>query len=201
LQTAQRGTAVVQGSGKEQLVFPGHLYAGQTAVPHHWRSAYTDFRIAEGAHLVVLFQFDVQRSAIVMHLSFQCADRLVVLHHLNGRYGFGRHILRGLVVLVAHQIQPLDVYLVDAVALIHNLSGGQHFDAGHVLQHVLDAVVFLLAERLHMVVECIFLTGNGVGLHHHFVNGVGLFDELYVVAPLFLFHRNALGGITHFGKG
>ena len=136
-----------------------------------------------------------------MHLSFQGADRLVVLHHLNGRYGFGRHILRGLVVLVAHQIQPLDVYLVDAVALIHNLSGGQHFDARHVLEHVLDAVVFLLAERLHMVIERIFLAGDGVGLDHHFVYGVGLFDELHVIAQLILFHRNALRSKTHFGKG
>ncbi len=103
-----------------------------------------------------------------MHLSFQGADRLVVLHHLNGRYGFGRHILRSLVVLVAHQVQPLNIHLIDTVALIHNLSGGQHFDARHVLEHVLDAVVFLLAERLHMVIERIFLAGDGVGLGQHF---------------------------------
>ena len=200
MQTAQRGTSVVQGTGKEQLVFPGHLYAGQAAVPHHRGSANPDFRIAEGTHLVVLFQFDVQRSTIAMHLSFQGANGLVVLHHLNGRYGFDRHVLRSLVVLVAHQVQPLNIHLIDAVALIHNLSG-QHFDAGHVLEHVLDTVVFLLAERLHMVIECIFLAGNGVGLHHHFVNGVGLFDKLYVITQLFLFHRNALGGKAHFGKG
>ena len=136
-----------------------------------------------------------------MHLSFQGADRLVVLHHLNGRYGFGRHILRSLVVLVAHQVQPLNIHLIDTVALIHNLSGGQHFDARHVLEHVLDAVVFLLAERLHMVIERIFLAGDGVGLDHHFVYGVGLFDELHVIAQLILFHRNALRSKTHFGKG
>lgn len=136
-----------------------------------------------------------------MHLSFQGADGLVVLHHLNGRYGFRRHILRSLIILVAHQVQPLNVHLVDAVSLIHNLSGGQHFDAGHVLEHVFDAVVFLLAKRLHMVIECIFLASDRVGLHHHFINGVGLFDELHVIAQLILFHRNALRGKAHFGKG
>lgn len=78
---------------------------------------------------------------VAMNFPFQGTDGLVILHYLNGGYCFRRHILGGLIILVSHKIQSLNVQFVDATALVQNLSGRHHLDTRHTFEHILNAVV------------------------------------------------------------
>ena len=134
-------------------------------VPRRGTAAYSALHFSEGARLVSLLQLQVERGAVVVHAAFEGLYGLVALHNLHLGHGLRRHVLRGLVVLSAHKVKPLDVHLVYGFALIAYLSVVAHLYAGHPLQHFFYAPVLLLTESVHVIEQRILAPRYRVGGH------------------------------------
>ena len=70
--------------------------------PYDGAAAYAAVGLAERTGLIVTLQLKVERGAVVAHLAFENLYGLVALHYLHLRHGLRRHVLRCLVILIAH---------------------------------------------------------------------------------------------------
>ena len=199
--TLQTYSAVVHHSCEQQLVFLVYVDCRQSVVPCYGTSAYVAVGLAEGARFVASFQFQVERCAVVAHLAFKGLYGLVALHYLHLCHGLGRHVLRGLVILCAHEVEPFYVHFVYRLALIAYFSAVAYLYARHPFQHVFYASVLFLAESVNVIQQRVLAACYWVGCHGYVFQLYGLalqscvihgtaFFELY--APCFVSEKRKL---------
>ena len=73
----------------------------------------------------------------------------------------------GYAVFTAKQVGTFYIKLVDVLALILDLAGFLHVDAGHTFEHIAYRTVLLLGETSHIVCYGVTLFAYAVGLHSH----------------------------------
>ena len=122
--------------------------------------------------LIVRLELHIERSVVVTYPTLQCPNGLVVLHDLNGRHRLGRHMLRSLIVLVAHQVESLNVELIDRLSLVKNLSCFGDFDTWQATNDILQTDIVLLTEGIYVVIERILPPRNGFCPNGHSLDGL-----------------------------
>ena len=192
---------VVHLCGQQQLVLPSDVNQRQGVVPQHAsETAQSALNLAERAQLVPLLELKVKRGAVRRHPVFQRTDGLVVLHHLHGGHGVGRNIACSLVVLVAQQVLPLDVKLVDRSALVAYRAVVGHLNARHFLQHIFYIAVFLALECRHVIIYRVLMDVYRTGLHCHFLQHYTRWRQPYAHSLACVSCADALLVVAHQGE-
>ena len=99
----------------------------------------------------LFLQTEVQGRAVAVEHVAQRLDRLVVLHHLDAGHVLRGNVVRRKTIAAVEHVHPLDVELVDRLAVVADLARLFDLDARHLAQHVGDRAVLCLGEACDVV--------------------------------------------------
>ena len=121
-------------------------------------------------------EFQVQGYFIRTEFSFQCLDRLVVLHNFCRFYGFGTEVVVDLAVASTRHVHTLHKIVVDGFTFIFHLPVVVNIHTGELFQNILDVYVLGRGKLCQIIPYGIFPAMNAAGTYLDFFqcNGFGM---------------------------
>ena len=124
----------------------------------------------------------------------------MVGQHLHVLHLRSTHVLAGHRVVAAHQVHPLDVEIVDGLALITDRAVLADLQSRHLGNHVGDRAVLLVAESRYAVGQRVALSAQPFRGGLHLLQLQGLLPHPHLLAVAEVGSGDGLLGVTEDGE-
>ncbi len=107
----------------------------------------------------------------------------MVLKHLHGGDVVGVDIVGRYPVMTFHEIKTLDIEILYGLSLIGYLTGLRHAYSRHLFQYIGDRLIGLREKGVNVVVDCVALRVDFLGLDNNLLQLNGALRHDDVVRP------------------